>query len=186
MAKAKKKSYMGDLFLPLKRFFKRIGQTFKDDYRHYICSGITLASIVFIALYFEYMPLRIFEGLRDVGNSLVFYFNELFDLDLRGTITVNQASKAPFVMPFGFPPTWEEFKVAWARYWELWASKENFNAYILVLADVLFYVSKILCIALPIVSALVTIFALKKSVTNNDHNYDSKALKKWKRFEKTV
>lgn len=182
---------MKDVVVSIRGFFKRktreirrITKTLKKDYRHYICMSITVFFLVFILLFFRYMSLRIVESIRDVGNSLKYYFSELLELDLQGTVTVNEESLAPFVIPFGFPQTWEEFTVAWSKYWTLWASKENFNAYILFLADVLFYLSKVLCIALPIISAIIAVLAFKKAETNNDYNRDSKPLKAWKRFEK--
>ena len=169
----------------MQRYVQAIGQALKD-YRHWICITATLGFLALAIFYFTYADLRIIEGCIDLKNSFLFYISELFNLDLQGEITVTSYSSAPFVMPFNLPDTWEEFKVLWGEYWELWASSENFAAYMEYLSDVLFYVSKVLVILLPIFSIFLTVAAFKQRPMNNNYNKDSKALKKWRKFEKKV
>lgn len=164
-----------------------VWQTIKSDYRHWICIGITLCFLLLAVFVFPHAFGRIIESCIDIGTSSKYYVSELFELNLKGEITVNEFSKLPFKMPFKLPNTWEEFQVAWGKYWELLFTQENFTAYLEKCADVLFYVSKGLIILLPIVSVAIVFATLKKSKPNNDYNKDSRFLHWWKeKFEKKV
>ena len=176
-------------FQRLKNGFKRcigaIGQALKD-YRHWICITFTLGFLALAVFYFKNADLRIIEAGRDVGYSAVFYVKELFELSDGAKVTVNEYSAAPFKLPFHLPDTWEEFQVSWSAYWNIWASSETLNGYMTFLGDMLFYVSKILCILVPIISLVLLILVGKERPINNDYNKDSKWLKKWRKFEKKV
>ena len=181
------KAYIRKTLQPIKNCFVLVKRELKRDYRHWICLGITLLFLLPSLFYFRYAFGRILESFVDVFTSGKFYISELFDLELKGQITVKEFTKQPFKMPFNLPNTWEEFKVAWDLYWDLIGSEENFMKYMERCSDVLFYVSKILIILLPIISVGVIIGALKKREQNNDYNKDSRFLKWWKeKFEKKV
>ena len=176
-------------FQKLKNGFKRcigaIGQALKD-YRHWICITFTLGFLALALFYFKNADLRIIEAGRDVGYSAVFYVKELFELSDGAKVTVNEYSAAPFKLPFHLPDTWEEFQASWSAYWNIWTSSETLNGYMTFLGDMLFYVSKILCILVPIISLVLLILVGKERPINNDYNKDSKWLKKWRKFEKKV
>lgn len=157
----------------------------KIDYRHYICAGITLASLLFAILCFRYAHLRIWESLKDVYTSFKYYLTELFELNWRFEITVNNFTAQPFEMPFNLPNSWEEFKVLWADYWKLWATAENFAAYVDWLLDLLYVLSRYLIILMPVITVWI-IYSNVRSEVNNDYNKDSKALKKFKWLEKKL
>ena len=157
----------------------------KLDYRHYICSVITIGFVALAIFYFKFACARIVESLIDVKNSALYYVSELFELGIKANPTINNFTKTPFEMPFNLPNTWEEFVYWWERYWQLFVSKENIIAYLYAIFDLLYYLSKFLIIVLPIV--LIVILLLKNSDNyNNDYNEDSKGLIRFKRVEKVV
>lgn len=169
----------------LKRCIGAVGHALKD-YRHWICLMMTVGFLSLAIFYFTSADLRVIESVRDLKNSFLFYFSELFELGLTGEITVTSYSSAPFVLPFNLPDTWGEFQETWREYWRVWASSETFYGYMAFLGNILFYVSKILCILLPILSLVIIIFKARKRPINNDYNKDSKLLKCWRKFEKKV
>ena len=168
-----------------KRFFAPIKRALKD-YRHWICLAITLGFLALSIFYFTSADLRIFEAGRDLALSFAFYGAELLELDHGIRPTVVEFSSAPLEMPFFLPDTWEEFKVLWSDYWTLWATRTNFDEYWYFLGDILYYLSKILCLMLPIFSIFIIVGTLKERPVNNDYNKDSKFLQRWRKFEKKV
>ena len=125
----------------------------KIDYRHYILSSITFIFLCLSIFYFKYAFVRIIESIKDLGTSSIYYLKNLVDIK-DGQVTVNNFTKAPFEMPFNLPNTWDEFKDMTSSYWTIFFSKENFNNYLKVLSDVIYYISKILMIILPFVLML--------------------------------
>lgn len=181
------KSYVKKTAQPLLDRLSPVWQTIKRDYRHWICIGITLCFVLLAVFVFPHAFPRILESCVDIGTSAKYYVSELFELNLKGEITVNSFSKMPFEMPFQLPNTWEEFQVAWGKYWELLFTQENFMAYLEKCADILFYVSKGLIIVLPVLSVIIVVAAFKKREQNNDYNKDSRFLHWWKeKAEKKV
>lgn len=112
---------------------------------------------------------------------MVFYVSELFELNLSGNITINDFTKQPFVLPWNLPNTWEEFKLLWKDYWNLVFTKENFLNYLVWLGDLLYYLSKIIIMVMPLIVLLIIL--LNRGVKqNNDYNKDTKSLKWWKKY----
>ena len=169
----------------LKRFFVPIGRALKN-YRHWICLIVTLGFLALAIFYFTSADVRIIEAGRDLGLSFAFYGAELLELEHRIRPSVIEFSTVPFKMPFHLPDTWEEFQVLWSDYWSLWATRANFDEYWYFLGDILYYVSKVLCLLLPIVSIFIILATFKERPVNNDYNKDSKFLQRWRKFEKKV
>lgn len=106
------------------------------DYRHIICIVITLAFILCGVFLYSGALGRLIEGGRDFGLSVGYYFCEIFGIPHNITPTVNDLPKIPF---FDFtqtpapstplPDTWTGFQSDWARYWQLWATMDNFTGY---------------------------------------------------------
>lgn len=161
----------------LKRAFSYIKEI---DYRHYICIAITIIFLCLSIFYFKYAMPRLIESFVDLGTSAKFYINELFELNWSGKVTINDFTKQPFEMPWNLPSTWEEFKVLWSEYWNLFFTKENLQNYILFLGDVIYYISKLIMVLMPFV-ILIMILLNKQEPINNDYNKDSKALIWWKK-----
>lgn len=152
------------------------------DYRHWICSTLVLISLCFSIFYFKFSPYRIYEGLRDIVSSGKYYFSELFDLNLSGDISVKKFSELPLDIPFGLPQTWGEFKVKCKLYWDKLISKENLLAYLAFLVNILFWVSKILMLLMPIILTFYILKKFKKEEPNNNYNQDSNFLKAYKKI----
>lgn len=162
----------------IKAYFKSL-----KDYRHWIMIAVIGASIALIPFFFRYAHLRIWESCIAFGNSFKYYISELLGLDLHGEITVNDFTQQPFELPFNLPRTWDEFQMNISGYWSLFFSMENFSAYMGKVADVLFYITKIILIVMPVflIGFIVNIFIGRKQ--NNDYGKESKPLRVYKRFE---
>lgn len=165
----------------VKAYFK-----FLKDYRHWIMIAFIVASIALIPFFFRYAHLRIWESCVAFGNSFKYYISELLGLELHGENTVNDFTQQPFDLPFNLPRTWDEFKTNISGYWSTFFSKENFSAYMGKVADVLFYITKIILIVMPVflIGFIVSLFVGRKQ--NNDYGKESKALRGFKRFELKV
>lgn len=167
----------------MKDYIQKFREKLKSlNYRHYICAGITLVFVLLNIFVFKYSFPRIFESFKDLGTSLAFYVREVFQLDYNVTATVMELSKQPFEMPFGLPPTWEEFTFNFKAYWTLFVNKDNFSAYHEKLAVVLYYVGQILIIITPIISIFLVMGVIKSDEQNNNYNQDSKYLIRYKKF----
>lgn len=164
----------------------------KINYRHIICTGITLCFIAMGVFCFSNALGRLIESIRDVGTSSAYYFCELFELRLNVTPTVNELPKIPFFGSFNpsnatlpnvsMPENWAAFKIKWAQYWKLWANKDNFDGYLKVLSNILYALSKVLILALPFIVCVWLLVKQMLKAENNDYDKDSKALQSFKRF----
>ena len=154
----------------------------KINYRHYIGFGLLAASICCSILFFPYAWGRLVESLRDICTSFVYYFDFLVDKESTVTPTVTNKTDMPFVLPWNLPNTWADFKVAWNLYWTTWASKANFQLYMVRLAEILMRFCKAFLIITPIFLGIVLIKNFTAVDVNNDYGQDTVALKRWKRF----
>ena len=155
----------------------------KIDYRHFLCILITLGFVACWGM-FPHALGRVVESVRDLGLSIAYYFCELLDIPHAIQPTVTNLPKYPF---FGFlqsntpttdmPDTWEGFTQKWSIYWRLWASKDNFLAY---LYEVLYFVFKITdVLSLLIMIGLVAMLLFRRYLKNGntDHDKDSRPLR---------
>ena len=157
------------------------------DYRHYICTAITL---VFVAcwLLFPHALRRIIESVRDFFTSILYDVCELLDIEHNISATVNDLPKFPFFSnstasapTTELPNKWEAFQADWTKYWMAWANAENFLLYLLYVA---YYTVLFIQVAMILFIAL---FVLRKSLErylsthNNKADEDSKAVSilKW-------
>ncbi|MCM1224873.1 MAG: hypothetical protein NC548_61535 [Lachnospiraceae bacterium] len=164
----------------IKTFFKNL------NYRHYICSAITMGFILLSVFGFPYAFPRIAEGCRDIGNSAVYYISELFELNLKTNVTVTELSKLPFELTSNMPNTWNEFALLAVKYFKTIADKQNISNYFGRMSDLLVNLCYILLYVMPVVLAFVLVKMLFPPKTNNDYNVDTTALKLWKRACKRV
>lgn len=161
---------------------------FKSDYRHVICSVITLISIAVGFLFPNSLP-RIAEALRDFFVSLVYYIVEIFTTgDNPITPTVTKLQEWKFADQIWkpiriLPETWEEFVIFWEKYWEKFFSKENFEAYFDYIGDFFFYLSRFLLILFPLVMVVLLQINSYKNKRCNVRNLESNELKKFKAFQ---
>lgn len=157
------------------------------DYRHIICISITIGFILCgVFRYFGALG-RMIESVRDFGLSVGYYFCEMFEIPHTITPTVNELPKIPF---FDFiqtstpstplPDTAEGFQSTWARYWQLWATKNNFTGYLSFLGDLLYVICKVVVIILPFILAAYMYLKQCLKKENNDYDKDSRPLKAFK------
>ena len=128
-----------------------------------LASAITI-SICF-SFYFPNSGPRLAESFRDLGTSIAYYFQQLFDLNFTVRPTVIDFPEwelypSRWELVSFFPYTWEEFAAMLESYWKVLVTKENLIAYGEVLGDVLFYVSRGSVFVLP--TLLLVSVALNK------------------------
>lgn len=154
----------------------------KIDYRHYICVAVALLCLVCTIFSFPYSFARFFEGIKDLINSGVYFFCQIFGIESGVTATVNDLPKVPFVA--SFPDTVELFKVRWLDYWQLWATKENAFVYFSFLVRLLFIIAGAVLFLVPFILILYISFRRSLRKKNNNYNADTKPLKLFKRIAK--
>lgn len=148
------------------------------DYRHYICIAITLACLATAIFAFPYAFKRLCECFRDFGTSVAYYFCKLFNVgDVHATVT--EISEMPIYLPNGFPATWEEFRLYWSQYWDLFFTWEAVSVFWQSVGNVSLTFAYIL-LFVPIL--LVVYYILKRILDkqNNDYNIDSVHLRRFK------
>ena len=159
----------------------------KINYMHYICVGITFIFLLFAIFVFPNAFIRLMESIRDLFNSMLYYFKELFYLDVDVSPTINEFSSIGWTPFFNLPATWEEFVIKWHEYWNLWTTSANFGAYMSFLSVLLSNISRILLVvAMPLILILYIMFDRYLSKFNNDYNKDSKPLTFFKWFGEKV
>ena len=135
---------------------------------------LLLISAIFVSLCFGFwfpnsLP-RLAESFRDLGTSVAYYFQQLFDLNfvVRPTFIDKpsfQFATSRWELVSFFPYTWEEFAAMWESYWEVLVSEENILAYGECVADILFYVSRGSVFVLPVL--LLFFMALNRLKTKH-------------------
>lgn len=156
---------------------KYLSKLRKINYRHYIAIAITLAFACCTIFIFPSAFVRIGESFRDIWNSLLYYIQELFFVDLDAVPSVIGKSDVPFTPFFDLPATWEEFTIQWDSYWQVWATGSNFTAYLTFISDLLYNLSRfLLLIGMPLILMLYLMFQRYLSKENNDYNKNSKPL----------
>ncbi len=155
----------------------------KFDYRHILCLLITLGFIACTVFLFPKAIYRLIESFRDFGLSFAYYYLELFEIEHKIIPTVNELMKEPTVPVILLPETWENFKEILPKYWELWATKENFIRYLIYISEKLEVFAQVLMIILPFIMGL---FFLIKSTFERPNNNDNKDTKPLKIFKKIV
>ena len=167
------------------------------NHRHYVCIALTAAFLLCSVFVCPDALGRVIESCRDFGLSAAFYFCELFGIPHDIAPTVNDLPKIPF---FDFsspappspgtptapavpiPDTFDGFKAQWSAYWKLWASQENFTAYIAGLSKAAFIVCQILLCAVPLIAVCMLLWRRYMNAFNNDYDKDSKPLRRFKRL----
>ncbi|PWM71832.1 MAG: hypothetical protein DBX59_07890 [Bacillota bacterium] len=172
------------------------------DYRHIICIAITLGFVALGVFLFFGSVGRIIESVRNFGLSVAYYFCELFGVPHNITPTVNNFPQIPFFDFLGgsapsepsvpsvpsqgspsipLPETFDGFKEKWTTYWQTWATKDNFFAYLAWLSNALYYAALFVVVIVP---ALVVVYFLMRRLLrreNNDYDRDTKPLRIFKR-----
>lgn len=182
-------------FQKAKKFLARV------DYRHYICVGLTLGSLL-CSVCFPYALGRLLESFRDIGTSFAYFFLESINnisewffgdvvhIDHGVRATVNGLPK--YSGTALLPLEWVQFVANWKEYWRQWADIENFAAYLLY---VLYYVPVVLqilayiCVTLYMLRLWIKRWLKQQPEVEFDKHgkavnagQDSKSLQRHKRF----
>ena len=177
----------------MKRTDRENGEKKRFDYRHIICTTITLGFIACAVFVFPAALGRVIEGGRDLGLSVAFYFAELFGIEHGIVPTVNDLPQMPFFEHYGgntvlpsvfIAENWEQFKADFAVYWRLWISADNFTGYLSSLVSGLYIVCIVILLVVPLIVLAVVLFKRYLKKENNDYDKDSRPLKTAKRIAK--
>ena len=161
---------------------------FKRDYRHIICSVITLVSFGFGFLFPNSLP-RLAETVRDFFTSLAYYAVGLFvreDNPIYPTVTDPQSWQIaeeiwePIKL---LPYTWEEFQMLWEEYWDIFFTEQNFRQYLYFLGDLSFYLSRVMLLLMPLLMVGILQINRYKEVRCNIRNLESPQLQSFKAFK---
>ncbi len=152
----------------------------KIDYKHYLCVFLTLALFVITYFCFFGSLTRIVESIRDFGLSCAYWFCSVFEIDYSFSVTVTNVSS--FTPKIFLPETWELFAKDWAKYWQIFATKDVVLGYFEFLVELLAGFSKFLVLIMPLVIMFVLIIKRISKIQNNDYNQDTKPLKFFKKF----
>lgn len=158
----------------------------KIDYRHYICIFITLGFLLF-GLAFPYAFPRFLESVRDLFNSIGYYFCEIFANSgdeyinpINPTVAeISSISIKPF---WEISINWEDFKGDFSEFFVLFFKSENFLSYLFHVCNLLLNVSRILILMLPLFLSLWLLFSGMFNAQKTDDNKDSKPLLIFKRI----
>ena len=159
----------------------------KNNYRHAICMAVTLISLGFGFLFPNGIP-RLAETVRDLGVSAAYYFCEIFmpgNNPIRPTVLdmPSWTWSEDVWEPLGlFPWTWEEFKVLWVKFWQLFIDRQNIVGYFTFLGDLLFYGSRFALIALPLLMLVLMLLNSYKSKHCTDRHKKSAPLQIFEMF----
>ncbi len=144
---------------------------------HYLLSGITIGFLILTATVFKDAFVRIGESFVDLWNSLVYYVDKLFELELGSEVTVNNYSSISWTPVFGLPNTWEAFKLSWSKFWELFFTSENFFGYMDIILLILRVASPVIILIILLILLAYLWFNRYLDTYNNKRNKDSKPLK---------
>lgn len=157
--------------------------------RRIYLSLVILISIIFILLSiftFTSSFSRIIECFKDLGLSIAYWFCYLFGIENNIVPTVNNLPQQLFtfipVETTILPNTFEGFQDKWNNYWEIFITSDNLKSYLLFISNIIFEISKIIIIMMPIIFILYMLFNHILSKQNNDYNKDTKYLIKYKSF----
>ena len=142
---------------------------------------ISLLSIYLGVFYFNTSYLRFFETLSDFGNSIKFYFCELFGIAHITPPTVEQYSDVMKWEIF-LPEDFQAFSMKAEAFWNLFFNGENFGAYCRFIGKKIGDFSKLTTILLPCIMIIVLLIKRLYGMENTDHNKDTFPLKVFKRI----
>ena len=160
----------------------------KKDYRHIICFAITLISVGFGFLFPNALP-RLAETFRDLGTSVAYYFFEIFAPESNPiNATVLKMPEWTWANDIWeplrlFPWTWEEFKVLWGKYWEVFFSGQNFFAYWEAVGDFLYYFSRFSLLIVPVILLIIVSLNGYKRTYCTDRHKRSPQLQRFEQIQ---
>ena len=165
----------------------KIFQKYKDDYRHIICTTAALVSAA-VGHFFPNSIPRLLESIRDLFTSVLYYIVEIFSRKTNMVYpTVVQRQEWQFApevwKPIKFlPASFDEFLIFWVNYWSLVFNITYFKAYLQLLYDGMFYLTRFMMVLLPLVLLLYLEINNIKNEHCTDRNKKSKPLVIFEKF----
>lgn len=147
---------------------------------------ILTAGFILLGIFpFRNSYIRLFETVKDLYASIVFYGTTLLGIYTEITPTVNGYSKV-FTFEGYLPESWEKVKDFISAFLTRFVSRENFAIWTNGVLRVLGIIFEIIILILPVI--LIMLFLLKRAYykPNNDHNRDTKPLETYKRVVKVI
>ena len=148
-----------------------------------ITAAISAVMVLLGVFVFSDSYLRLWESLRDLGNSAAYYFCELFRIQHSITATVNGYSEV-FSWGTVLPKNFGEFKEGAANYFSLLLNAETFAGWGKSVAAFLGTAAKVLMLALPCIAAFVFMIRKLYQKGNRKHGRDTVPLKVFKAVTK--
>lgn len=148
-----------------------------------ITAAISAVMVLLGVFVFSDSYLRLWESLRDLGNSAAYYFCELFGMQHSITATVNGYSEV-FSWGTVLPEDLNEFKEGATNYFSLLLNAENFAGWGKSVAAFLGTAAKVLMLALPCIAAFVFMIRKLYQKGNRKHGRDTVPLKVFKAVTK--
>ncbi len=157
----------------------------KKAIQHTVTLALLGVSIAYAVLYFgQAIFFRYGQAFEDLVRSVIYYF--VFMFTGKEDVIGQTVQLFPAEMETLLPLSYEEFKVLFETFFELFFSKEVFllwlDRVLVVVGDVAYYVS---LFALPAL-LLVWILAVMYSGTDTEYNKDTKPLAAFKRFRNAI
>ena len=150
---------------------KKKKRKIRFNYRHIIAVILTVLFLALSVFVFGKNIIRIVESCVDLYWSFLYYVVKVMGFNKEIEVTVNNYSSVPWTPFWGLPATWEEFEIAWARYWDIFFTKENFYAYLDFIGRCTEFVSRFILMAgMPIFLALYLFFEFYFKKQNNKYN----------------
>ena len=145
--------------------------------------GLLAASIVIGIWLFYISYCRTEESIYNLGEALRFYFMKLANMEVDGTLGVNDYSLNIQWNDF-YAPDIDSVKPRFVDYWNMFIDKNNFLSWAEKASVVMGNIGKVIVIGLPVV--LLIWFLIKKLYfkENNKYNEDTLPLKMWKHIDK--
>ena len=145
--------------------------------------ALTIGFILLGVFVFRSSYIRLWQGAKDFGLSVAYYFCVMFGIKHSITPTVNiiPEVQTPQVT---LPSDFDGFKSNAAQYFSLLFSKDNFNGWLAHISGVMSDFAKILVIIVPCIVVLILIIKALYNRENNKHGKDTIPLKVFKFISK--
>lgn len=144
-----------------------------------------LISLIFLAFsfYFNRSYFRIYESLKDLIKSLIYYFVELFKIDNSIELGINDISSYDKLYdPFDFY-NFESLGIYLKSSFKSLINIENFKSYFGTVIGIIIIFLKLIVILLPFILIFYLIFQSYFKENENNINEDSNNLKKFKKYK---
>ena len=147
-----------------------------------VTAAISICLVLLGVFVFGNSYLRLFEGFKDFGTSLAFYFVKLFDLPYDITPTVTKYSG---IIPDNpkIPSTPTEAGISAKEYFDVFLSADNFRSWGI---DTAHFLSMAALIVLPCVLLIILLIRFMYGRCNTNHNRDTLPLRAFKLVSRTV